>query len=80
MLFCIFMASLWCYTSKIELANGLIGGPEFQMLTFQSASLIMMLVAYSSCAHKDRAWRTVLVTMSFICLSQSTLVALLSSP
>lgn len=77
-LLCVFAVSLWCYTVNPSGALGHLGPNELQMLMLQSTSLLLMIGAYVMCPNKEKAWRAALITMAFICVSESTLVALLA--
>jgi hypothetical protein len=48
------------------------------MLMLQSVSLLLLIGAFQMSPKKEKGWRALLLTLSFVALSQSTLVALLS--
>ncbi len=54
------------------------GPTEIQMLMLQSVSMLLLIGALQMTSKKDKFWRILLVTLSFVALSESSLVALLS--
>lgn len=77
-LFCVFMGSLWAYSSLEKMIDPRFGPTEVQMLMLQSVSLLLLIGAFQMSPKKEKGWRALLLTLSFVALSQSTLVALLS--
>ena len=78
LLFCIFMGCLWAYSSLDKIANMQFGQTEISMLMLQSVSLLLLVGALQMTTKKDKFWRILLVSLSFIALSESSMVALLS--
>lgn len=78
LLFCVFVGCLWVYNSIGKIANMKFGPTEVQMLMLQSVSMLLLIGALQMTAKKDKFWRIALVGLSFIALSESSLVALLT--
>ncbi len=78
LLFCVFVGCLWAYTSLGKVANMKFGPTEIQMLMLQSVSMLLLIGSLQMTSKKDKFWRILLVTLSFVALSESSLVALLS--
>lgn len=77
-LFCVFVGCLWAYSSLENTVNLRFGATEVQMLMLQSVSLLLLIGAFQMSPKKEKGWRVLLLTLSFVALSQSSLVALLS--
>jgi hypothetical protein len=77
LVFCVFTACLWAFTSSSG-GLGKLGPTETQMLMLQSVSLLLLIGAFQMSTRKEKFWRAVLVALAFVALSESSLVALLS--
>lgn len=78
LLFCVFVCSLWSYSTGSSLPGLNFGPTELQMLMLQSVSMLLLIGALQMSPKKEKAWRALLVCLAFIALSESSLVAFLS--
>jgi hypothetical protein len=78
LLFCVFIGCLWGFNSAAQLANARFGPTEVQMLMLQSVSMLLMIGAFQISPKNGKVWRAALVTLAFVALSESSLVAFLT--
>ena len=78
LLFCVFVGCLWAYASAGKISNLKFGPTEIQMLMLQSVSMLLLIGSLQMTSKKDKIWRIALVSLSFVALSESSLVALLT--
>ena len=77
--FCIFCACLWFFVYGTAPLAGLgIGRAELEVVFLQSVSFLLVLCAVQMPAKGAAGWRPALLAMSFVALSESSLVALLT--
>lgn len=78
-LFSIFAVCLWFFTvdRQTPLSYG-IGFVEMEVLILQAVSGLLLLGAIQIPAKTGKNWRMALLTLSFVALSESSLVALLT--
>lgn len=78
-LFSLFAACLWfCSFDRSTPAAYGLGFAELEVLILQAVSGLLLLGALQIPAKAGRGWRTALLTLSFVALSESSLVALLT--
>ncbi len=78
-LFSLFAACLWFFSfDRVTPAAYGIGFPEMEVLLLQAVSGLLLLGAIQVPAKTGKNWRTALLTLSFVALSESSLVALLT--
>lgn len=77
--FCVFLFSLWCFSYDMTPATRLgLGISELEVLLLQTVSFLLVMCAFQMPTKEAKGWRPILLTMSFIALSESSLVALLT--
>ena len=77
--FCLFFVALWFFIFDPGLAQSFgMGRPQLEMVMLQSVSFLLVLCAVQMPSKAAQGWRPVLLTLSFIALSESSLVALLT--
>ena len=73
------MVALWSFSFDISPVSGLgIGRTELEIILLQSVSFLLMTTAYQMTTRAAEGWRPVLLTLAFVALSESSLVAFLS--
>jgi len=77
--FCLFFVALWFFIFDPGSAQSFgMGRPQLEMVMLQSVSFLLVLCAVQMPSKAALGWRPVLLTLSFIALSESSLVALLT--
>ena len=77
--FCVFFFSLWCFSFDMTPALKLgLGASELEVILLQSVSFLLVLCAFQMPTKQAKGWRPILLTMSFVALSESSLIALLT--
>lgn len=79
LVFCLFFAALWFFAVDINAAEQLgLTRVHLEMVMLQSVSFLLVLCAAQLPAKAAPGWRPALLTLSFVALSESSLIALLS--
>lgn len=78
LLFCVFVGCIWAFSVVPSWSQGRVGETEVQMVMLQAVSLLLLIGAYQMSSKKEGVWRIVLFALSFVALSQSSLLAFLS--
>lgn len=77
--FCLFFVALWFFIFDPGLAQSFgMGRAQLEMVMLQSVSFLLVLCAVQMPSKAAQGWRPMLLTLSFIALSESSLVALLT--
>ena len=79
LVFCTFFASLWCFVFDMGLAEKLgLTRLALEMIMLQSVSFLLILCAVQLPSKLVPSWRPALLLLSFVALSESSLLAFLS--
>lgn len=79
LVFCLYLAVVWFFCYDMNSAESLgLGRPELEIILLQSVSFLLMMCALQLPGKAARGWRPVLLTMAFVALGESSLVALLT--
>lgn len=77
--FCIFFTALWFFSFDMGAAEQLgLTRTHLEMVMLQSVSFLLVLCAVQMQSKSAEGWRPALLTMSFVALSESSLIALLT--
>ncbi|MCA9776111.1 MAG: hypothetical protein KC800_05315 [Candidatus Eremiobacteraeota bacterium] len=77
--FCLFFVALWFFIFDPGMAESLgLGRAQLEMIMLQSVSFLLVLCAVQMPSKAAEGWRPALLTLSFVALSESSLVALLT--
>lgn len=77
--FVLFFASLWFYAFDFGRVQAFgLGRAELEIILLQAVSFLLVLCAFQLPGKAARGWRPTLLTLSFVALSESSLVALLA--
>jgi hypothetical protein len=77
--FCIFFSALWFFAFDLGAAEQLgITRVHLEMVMLQSISFLLVLCAVQLPTKAAEGWRPALLTLSFVALSESSLIALLT--
>ncbi len=76
------MGCVWVFAFNGETAKigAGFGATEIQMLMLQSVSLLLLVGAIQLPTKNSKVWRACLVALSFLALSEASLVAFLTPP
>lgn len=77
--FCLFFLALWFFVFNVEAVAGLgLARFHLEMIMLQSISFLLVLCAVQLPSKAAGGWRPALLTLSFVALSESSLVAFLT--
>lgn len=79
LVFSLFFVTLWFFSFDAGVAASYgFGVVELEVILLQSVSLLLLMGAIQMPKKLSKAWRPVLLVLSFVALSESSLVALLT--
>jgi hypothetical protein len=79
LIFCVFFAALWFFSFDMGSAEQIgLTRTDLEMVMLQSVSFLLVLCAAQMPSKAAEGWRPALLTLSFVALSESSLIALLT--